>query len=330
MGQKLSVVICTFNRSKSLESTLKSLIKQTNSSFEVIIVDGGSTDKTNETVSRYSKKLDIKKHVYKEKELSKVRDLGWRKSKGKYVGWIDDDVVVDKNWAKNIVKALDEDKTTGGLTGPTIIPKKLLRNRDVFFFLNSPKGLWKIVALFWKWFFLENKPKAIGRLFKSGAWSPGSNFPQSAKIKDPIEVDYLEACNMTLRRSLIKKVKGFDYGYTGVAEWCELDLAIRVKNLGYKLIFDPTIKVEHHISQHGVFKRRTYAKQRMENFIRFYFSHIYKPKFSYTIKFTVYLLFLNLYWTYKAATEKNMGWLTGWIGTITGFLKIITERENEK
>jgi GT2 family glycosyltransferase len=123
---------------------------------------------------------------------------------------------------------------------------------------------------------------------------------------------------MTLRKELIEKVNGFDYGFTKVAEWSELDLAIRIKNLGYRLVFDSRIRVDHHISQGGVYSRRTHAKARMENFFKFYFRHIFKLRVDYLIRFIPYVIFLNTYWGYKAVVSKNINWLGGWVGTISG------------
>jgi len=317
----LSVAICTYNRDKSLDKCLYSLTKQTLNLFEVIIIDGGSTDSTNQVIEKYQSKLKIKLVVFKDKELSKVRDLGWRKASGKLVAWIDDDVVASPNWAKEIVNVFDNPKI-GGVSGPTIVPDKLLANRDVFFFYNPKTRLQKILAQFWNYFFLEGKMFSPGRLMPSGAWTPGSNFKQILKLKEPCEVDYLEACNMTLRRDLIKKVNGFDYSFTGVAEWCELDLAIRIKKLGFKLIFDPKVKVNHNISQTGVYKRRTHSKQRMENFFKFYFRHIYKPEIKYIFKLFTYVLFLNGYWVFKAIKTNNINWLGGLIGTFTGLKRV--------
>jgi len=321
---ELSIVICTFNRDKNLKRCLASLAKQTFNNFEIIIVDGGSTDKTNQVIKKWAEKLRIKKITYLGTELAKVRDQGWRKAKGGLVSWIDDDVVVSKNWAKEVATTFQNDKTIGGVTGPTIIPKKVLANRDVFSFYHK-KGFWKLIGKFWEIWFLEGGKYQIGKLKKSGAWTPGSNFLSSTKLKELVEVDYLEACNMTLKKNLIARVRGFDYGYKKVAEWCELDLAIKVKNLGYRLVFNPKAVVHHHISQGGVYSRRTYAKQRMENFFKFYFAHIFRPRADYLLKFTTYLVFLNFYWGYKALFNKNINWLGGWIGTFTG-LKHVFKR----
>ncbi|PIS14955.1 hypothetical protein COT63_02575 [Candidatus Shapirobacteria bacterium CG09_land_8_20_14_0_10_38_17] len=332
MPPKLSVVVCTFNRGKSLKKCLKSLCQQTFSNFEVVIVDGGSQDNTNQVVNRFSQKLKIRLFVDRRPELSQVRDRGWREARGQYVAWIDDDVIASLYWAQEIINTLNDSthKNIAGVSGPTIINQKLLANRDVFSFYHA-RGIKKILGEFWNWFFLEGGKFAVGQITKCGAWTPGSNFSQSLKIRKLQDVDYLEACNMTLRRNLIEKVGGFDYGYTGVGEWSELDLAIRVKKLGYRLVFNPKARVNHDISREGVFKRRTHSRQRMENFFRFYFRHIFKFRLDYIFKFSCYLLFLNSYWGYKAISTQNINWLGGWVGTATGFLKVLEKNyENRR
>ena len=49
----LSIVIPTFNRSQFLQSTLSSLLQQTNQDFEVLIVDDGSSDSTYDVVQPF-------------------------------------------------------------------------------------------------------------------------------------------------------------------------------------------------------------------------------------------------------------------------------------
>jgi len=322
---KLSVVICTFNRAESLRECLESLSKQNFVNFEVVIIDGNSTNQTSSVINDYSPKLKIKKFTDAGKSLAQARDLGWRKASGEFVAWIDDDVVVSKDWAKAVVSILNNNQDIAGVSGPTIINEQLLKNRDVFFFYGK-KGLIGLLGKFWNYFFLEGQMYEPGQLFKSGAWSPGSNFSQSLKIQGLRDVDYLEACNMTLRRDLVEKVNGFDFGYSKIGEWSELDLAVRVKNLGYRLVFSPTVKVNHNISRGGIYSKRTMAKERMENFLKFYFKHVFKPKPDYLFKFLSYLLFLNLFWAYKAMATMNPDWLGGWLGTITGVLKIAKKK----
>ena len=322
---KLSVAICTFNRAESLKECLESLTKQSFTDFEVVIIDANSTDQTPQVIDSYSQKLKIKKVIEREKGLAKARDSGWREAEGELISWIDDDVTVSKDWAKSIVEILDKNPDIAGVSGPTIVKENFLKNRDVFFFYGK-KGMIGLLRRFWNYFFLEGQMYEPGKLLKSGAWSPGANFSQSLEIKGLKEVDYLEACNMTLRRNLVEKVNGFDLGFKGTAEWCEIDLAQKVKKLGHKLVFNPKAIVYHHISKSGAFTKRSMAKERMENFLRFYFNHVFKLKPDYLFKFSCYLLFLNSYWLYKAISTHNPDWLSGCLGTITGLFKLVKKK----
>lgn len=297
MRQSLTVTIPTFNRAKSLEECLDSLAKQTDKNFEVLVIDGGSKEETYETIKRYEKELKIKILIDKTPHLSYIRDLGWRKSKGEIVASIDDDVVVSKSWVSSIKRVL-VDKTVGGVTGPTVIPKKLLKNRDVFLFHTTKNPFLKLVGEIYFRLFMQGEKYGIGKIYPSGAWSPGSNFPQALKLKKPIEIDYLEACNFALRRNVLEKIGNYDLGYKETSEWCEVDLAFRIRKAGYRLLFDPKVAVEHHVSPAGVFSRRAHILPRLQNFLRFYLRTYYPKSPLGLLQFLLYLQFLSIYGIY--------------------------------
>lgn len=307
----LSIIIITYNRAESLSQCLESLTKQTFKDFEVIIVDGDSRDNTPQTIEKYNKKLKIKKFLQQTPNIAKLRDFGWRQAGGEYFSWIDDDVVATSQWAEEVVKTLDSDHHIGGVSGPTLIKKKLIKERDVFKFYKS-QGLFGQI---WQKFFLENKTKEPGLILKNGWWTPGSNFESSTKIKGIKEVDYLEPCNMTYRRQVIEKVNGFDHRY--YKDWSEADLAFRVKNTACRLVFNPKAVVYHNITQTGAYSGRTAAKERMIDFYRYYFTHVFQPK--YFLRFLSIILFQNIYYTYKAISDKNLSWLGSWLGSLIGF-----------
>jgi len=268
----ISIIICTYNRASSLNQCLQSLTKQTFKNFEVIIVDGNSNDQTHKIIKKFQSKLKIKLIIEPKKHLALARDLGWRKAKGKYISWIDDDVILSPHWIKSIINLLDQSPNIAGVSGPTIVPPHLLKNRLAFFWHQNPS----LFAKLWVKIFLLNQPYTIGKILPTGAWTPGSNFPSALKLKKPIPVDYLEACNMTLRHHLVKKVNGFDLKYRGTSEWCEPDLAIRIKNLNFQLIFSSQVKLEHHPSRSGAFSRRFNLPERFYNFFRFYLKNVLK------------------------------------------------------
>lgn len=296
MGE-LTIVICTYNRCQTLRLCLTSLIKQTDREFDVLLIDGGSSDGTNKVIATLQKRLKIKTLVDTTPHLAYIRDIGWRNTSSEIVAWIDDDVVVHPEWCAAIKQACKR-PSSGGVTGPTVIPQYLLNNRMVFLFHTTHNPLLKLLGKFYFKLFMQGEKYTIGKIYPSGAWSPGSNFSSALELKRPILVDYLEACNFAVRRSVLAEVGGYDLKYKGISEWCEVDLAFRIRKKGYQLIFDPKIAVEHHVSTAGVFTRRINSFTRMYNLLRFYICSYYPKTITGILQFFLYLNFFNLYWLY--------------------------------
>ncbi|PIN71132.1 hypothetical protein CO153_01015 [Candidatus Pacearchaeota archaeon CG_4_9_14_3_um_filter_30_11] len=94
MKEKLvSIAIPTYNNIKTLRKTLESVKNQTYKNIEVIIIDSNSNDGTLEVIKEYPK---IKVYQY-EGTLLGAREMGTRKSKGKYIFLVDSDHVLKSN-----------------------------------------------------------------------------------------------------------------------------------------------------------------------------------------------------------------------------------------
>jgi glycosyltransferase involved in cell wall biosynthesis len=90
---KVSVIITTYNRSQRMKRAVFSVLAQTYSSFELHIVDDGSTDNTRDIVQvllSSNANLHYWKHK-KNKGLSAARNTGIAKSRGDYIAFLDDD-----------------------------------------------------------------------------------------------------------------------------------------------------------------------------------------------------------------------------------------------
>lgn len=107
----ISVIIATFNRSHLLKRVLESFFHQNgldNLVYELIVVDNNSTDNTKIVFDRFLGYPTVR-YVFEPKQgVSAARNRGARESKGEIIAFLDDDVVVDRNWLLNLDKCLSE------------------------------------------------------------------------------------------------------------------------------------------------------------------------------------------------------------------------------
>jgi len=121
----VSIVIPTFNRSTLLENCLKSVLNQDYSSYEIIVVDDGSTDGTSKMLDKYIKPYAEKIILLKQdrKGPAEARNKGIDFAKGKIVLFIDDDVVATPNWISEIIGDFQDPKV--GIVGGKTILKRI-------------------------------------------------------------------------------------------------------------------------------------------------------------------------------------------------------------
>ena len=87
----VSIIVLTYNRFSLLSQTIRSILDQTFSDFEIIIVNDGSTDETGR-FSSYITDARIKLfNLDKQNNLAKLRNFGIQKSVGEYIAFCDDD-----------------------------------------------------------------------------------------------------------------------------------------------------------------------------------------------------------------------------------------------
>jgi glycosyltransferase involved in cell wall biosynthesis len=87
----VSIIMATYNREKTIERAIASVLKQTYTNFELIIVDDGSTDNTNEVLNRFADpRIRIFKHQ-KNKGVSAAKNTGLREIKGEWFTTFDSD-----------------------------------------------------------------------------------------------------------------------------------------------------------------------------------------------------------------------------------------------
>ena len=113
----ISVIVPTLNEEKYLPRCLRSLVNQAwDRPFEILVVDGGSTDQTVRVAKGYADKVLVKPKA----PVGAARNLGAKAAKGEILAFIDADTIANPQWLGSIDEAFREDRTTVGLTGPTL------------------------------------------------------------------------------------------------------------------------------------------------------------------------------------------------------------------
>jgi glycogen synthase len=112
----VSVVINTYNRAESLESTLRGLTHLDYPAVEVVVVDGPSTDGTSAVLARFHGRIKLGRCP--ERNLSKSRNVGIALAAGEIVAFIDDDAYPDPGWLDAVVDGLLADDDSAAAGGP--------------------------------------------------------------------------------------------------------------------------------------------------------------------------------------------------------------------
>ncbi|MEM3371509.1 MAG: glycosyltransferase [Candidatus Korarchaeum sp.] len=110
---RVSVIVPTYNEERFIERTLKAL--RNVRAHEIVVVDGGSEDKTLEIARRYA---DIVESSVSLDSPAKARNAGIRLSTGDIVAFIDADTVVSTSWLDAILRCFSESRDVIGATGP--------------------------------------------------------------------------------------------------------------------------------------------------------------------------------------------------------------------
>lgn len=94
----ISIILPAYNAEKYISKTIESVIKQTFTNWELIIVNDGSSDKTENICKEYAYKDERIKYFWKKNEgVSLARNYAIEKSKGNFIMFIDaDDIIEDK------------------------------------------------------------------------------------------------------------------------------------------------------------------------------------------------------------------------------------------
>jgi GT2 family glycosyltransferase len=227
----VSVVIATFNRSNYLDNCLEKLLSNPYDNFEIIVVGQGTDDSTRRLIStKYADRADKLRYIHTDTVgLSHARNIGWKHALGEIIAFVDDDALVVPGWVEAYARIFSETEPSPGVVGGRIVPS------------------WEIQCPHWF-------PKE--REFLLGTYDIGNEIQEFPDSDLPV------GANFAILRSAIEEVGKFDemVGFSlgrahGMIAGEESLLALRAKEAGYKIYYQPEAKVFHHISAKKLTKR---------------------------------------------------------------------------
>ncbi|MCB0967455.1 MAG: glycosyltransferase [Ilumatobacter sp.] len=204
-------MINTLDRRDWLEGTLDGLDDQEFVDFEVVVVNGPSSDGTAEMLAaRPGRHRVVHCDVA---SLGVSRNAGIRHAACPLVAFIDDDAVPEPTWLSELVTRF-ESEGVGAVGGPV-------------FDVPTDRVEWKICT--------------CTRAGEPNTDSPGPLDRYNVPGADPLP--YLAGCNMAFRRSVLREVGGFNpmlaYGYDDV------EVCARVVDRGYRIAYADDALVRH-------------------------------------------------------------------------------------
>lgn len=110
MQPMVSVIIAVFNKEKYLNKCISSVLQQTYQDFEIVLVNDGSTDGSNEIIKKYTLNFPGKvTNIEKENGgVSSARNSGISIAKGKYITFLDADDYIEKHYLEILVAVAEK------------------------------------------------------------------------------------------------------------------------------------------------------------------------------------------------------------------------------
>lgn len=219
-----SIIVLTHNKSECTRRCLESLPASTDTDWELLVVDNGSTDDTakllREISDKYKKagrKIELLLND-RNKGASAGRNQGIDATTGEYIVFLDNDMIVgDADWLSKMRTVLDSDEKIG-----MVIPKLV--------FADDP-GIIQ---------FAGGAVSRTGRVQFIGRGEPADDprFNRRRELQFGIS-----AC-MMLRRSLVEKIGYLDEAFSPV-QFEDVDYCYRARSKGYSIVYEPTVTMLH-------------------------------------------------------------------------------------
>lgn len=230
---KLSVIVLSYNTKDLLEKCLKSLDggREGVEGCEVIVVDNGSTDGSQEMVRKSIKSITSLKLIENKENLgyAKGNNVGLAQAMGKYILFLNSDTEVFPGSLNEAVDFMESNSQTGALTAKTLLADGKM-DPDCHRGFPTP---WASITYFLGLEKLFPKSRLFGQYHK---------FYLDLNINH--EIDAGAGAFMLIPRKVIDKIGAWDESYFFYGE--DLDFCYRIKKDGFKVMYFAKPLLKHY------------------------------------------------------------------------------------
>ncbi|RMH63376.1 MAG: glycosyltransferase [Calditrichaeota bacterium] len=225
----VSIIILAWNKWAFTEKCLKALQHNTTGIvYEVIVVDNGSDDQTWKNLQEWKASYPQLRPMRNETNLgfSVGNNRALKEARGPWVVFLNNDTEPRPHWLDAMLAIAQNDPSVGAVGAKLVYPDETIQHAGVAI-VDDRKNGDPLLAQH----ILHGRPK---------------DFPQANLM---IEFQAVTAACMLMPRELAIKLNGFDEGYQNGYE--DVDLCFRIREAGYKVVYQPHAELVHHESKSG-------------------------------------------------------------------------------
>jgi GT2 family glycosyltransferase len=296
---RVSVVIPTKDRTHSLCKAIDSIVNQTLLPDEIILVDSSKKiDDRSFLKDGFTDSIPLVKFIWSNQVLTVARNIGIEHSSGDVIFFFDDDVVLDRDYIKEVVKVFMNDprEKIAGVMGNI---------------RNLKRDTSSLTAIVRRLFFLDH--------FGDGKFLP-SGLPTYVHGQEKkLQTEFLSGCTSAYRRKVLNEF-AFDEKLGKLSGYCYLedaDMSYRVSRK-YNLVYTPLARLEHHPSVKAGLNMMIRTKQLVTNHYYLFNKNIPK-QLSAMLAFCLSLLgHLLVRGLFPLSGKAIIGWFQGIFAISTG------------
>ncbi len=245
----ISIIIVSYNVKEYLLKCLQSVVLfcTGNYQYEIIIVDNASADGSSDAVKKMFPDITLIQNT-ENLGFSKAVNQGCTPAKGKYIFILNPDTQFTEDSLALLFAEMERDTSLG------IVAPMLVNNQQ-----NRQQSYWRKPTLL----------NSIGSILHLDNLLWEKNY-RHQNHDSPLEPDCVSGAAIFIRKHILETLNGLN----DTLFWMEdMDLCLRVKTLGYKILYTPQTQIIHHVGKSSEKNQRVTISNQILSKIKYFKIH---------------------------------------------------------